>query len=439
MNGEHLVMSQKERRRLQILARLKVKEITLSEAATLMHVSYRQARRIYKRYREQGDKGIIHQNRGRESNRRKPMWFRKKVLKLYQERYYDFGPTLAVEKLAEDGLELNRETLRLWLLDEGLWQPRKKRMKHRKRRKRKAHFGELIQLDGSHHRWFEKRGKKCNLMNLVDDATGVTLGMLSGAETVKSAMQALWLWIERYGIPHAVYTDRHKIYQPAYEVSIEEAWMGKEPQTQFSRACKELGIKVVYSHSPQAHGRVERSNGLHQDRLVKELRLKEIDTLESANEFLADGYLDNLNDKFAIEPASETDFHRPVPEDIDLASIFSIRSTRKVTNDWTIRWKNNLFQILNQTNLPPTKSEVEVREYLDGSVHLFYRGQEVSYQSVQSKPKKVEKVPRKYKSAAKDHPWRKDWNNNFSNRLTRKQLTIALGETYEDEEWMLPY
>lgn len=434
MNGEHLIMSHKERLRLQVLARLTAKEITLEEAATLMHISYRQARRIYKRYREQGDKGIIHQNRGRASNRRKPEWFRNKVLKRYQERYYDFGPTLATEKLADDGLKVNRETLRLWFLDEGLWQPKKKRMKHRKRRPRKAHFGEMVQLDGSHHDWFEDRAGRCTLMNMVDDATGITMSLIGDGETVVSAMTILKKWIEKYGVPYALYTDKHSIYKLKDSSYLSKLSKGEDPHTQFSRACKELGIKLIYSHSPQAKGRVERKNGVLQDRLVKELRLNGIDHFEEANRFLEEEYMPLFNQRFSVLPQEPADFHRILNEDIDLDKVFSICKTRLVSKDWTVRWNNRVFQIIHQTNLPPAKSHVEVREQFDGQLFIFYRGQEVEYTSwkpVKAKKKEPIKLPR-----FKKHPLRK---GKSPPDVSNEQLLIALGEQYEEEEWMLPY
>jgi transposase len=205
-------MSAKERERLKIFERVKRGELQQKEAAALCQLEYRYLRRLYKRYVAQGDRGLVHQGRGRPSNRAYAAEFKAAVLARYQERYPDFGPTLAAEKLALDGQVVDHETLRGWLLKAGLWQKRRKRGKHRSWRERRAHFGELVQLDGSHHKWFEERAPKACLMNMVDDAQSTTLSWLAEEETIFAAMQLLWHWIERYGIPQSLYTDKKNVY-----------------------------------------------------------------------------------------------------------------------------------------------------------------------------------------------------------------------------------
>jgi transposase len=197
-------MSAKECERLKIFLRVKRGELQQKEAAALCQLDYRHLRRLYQRYCEQGDRGLVHQGRGRPSNRARAAEFKAAVL----ARYPDFGPTLVAEKLALDGLEVDHETLRHWLIKAGIWQRRRKRKRHRSCCERRVHFGELVQLDGSHHRWFEKRAGKCCLMNMVDDARGTTLSWLA----IFAAMQLLWLWIERYGIPQSLYTDKKNVY-----------------------------------------------------------------------------------------------------------------------------------------------------------------------------------------------------------------------------------
>ena len=257
-------MSQKERKRLAVMSRVKEKGMTIREGSEVLGISYRQARRIYRRYLDGGDEGLIHRSRGRPSNRGKLPEMKEAVLSLYHERYWDFGPTLAAEKLLErDGYRVGHETLRRWLLDAGLWERHRKRPKHRQRRERKAHFGELVQIDGSHHDWFEDRGEKGCLMDMVDDATGITLSLISREETTKAAMEVLWAWIEKYGVPRALYTDRKTVYITGREPTSEEQLAGEKPLTQFGRACRKLGIEIVPAGSPQAKGRVEHKHGVY--------------------------------------------------------------------------------------------------------------------------------------------------------------------------------
>ena len=275
-------MSAKERERLKIFTRVKRGELQQKEAAALCQLEYRYLRRLYQRYCEQGDRGIVHQGRGRPSNRAKTAEFKAGVLARYQERYPDFGPTLAAEKLALDGHEVDHETLRGWLMKAGLWQKRRKRAKHRSWRERRAHFGELVQMDGSHHKWFEARAAKCCLMNMVDDAQGTTQSLLNEEETIFAAMRVLWQWIDLYGIPQSLYTDKKNVYVVDEKTREKAADSGAEVFTQFGRACQQLGIKIITAHSPEAKGRVERNHSTYQDRLVKEFRLAGITPLPPA-------------------------------------------------------------------------------------------------------------------------------------------------------------
>ena len=415
MEGGALTMSQRERWRLVIMTRVREKTMTIREASEVMGVSYRQCRRIYKRYREEGDKGIIHRNRGRPSNRGKPHKLKGEVLALYRDQYLDFGPTLAAEKLEErDGYELDHETLRRWLLEAGLWKRQRKRAKHREWRERKAHFGELIQLDGSHHRWFEDRGEEECLMDMVDDATGKTLALLSEEETTKAAMELLWAWVKKYGIPKALYVDWKNVYVTKREPTVEEQLAGELPLTQFGRACQKLDIEIITASSPQAKGRVERKHGVYQDRWVKELRLAGIKDIEKANQCLG-GFVESLNVKFAVEPRSSADFHRPVPQGMDLRTVFCLEEQRTVGNDWVVRYKNRFFQIGLQSNLPPARRRVMVQEYLDGTIHMVYRNREVHFMEINGLPQKASKPYQKQQSReirknyvpAADHPWRR--------------------------------
>ena len=268
----HLVMSRKELRRKTVYERVKEGEMTIMEASQVLKQSYRQSLRQWQRFKEQGDAGLVHKSRGRRSNRAKPPELKKAVLVRYAERYDDFGATLAAEKLAGEGLVVDHETLRRWLIADGQWQRHRKGKAHRQRRERRAHFGELVQLDGSHHHWFGEEHPQCCLMNMVDDATGRTVALMAEEETTEAATRgAWWEWIENYRVPNELYADRKNVYITQREATIEEQLSGEEPKTAFGLACGKLGIKIIPANSPQAKGRVERKHGLFQDRLVKEL------------------------------------------------------------------------------------------------------------------------------------------------------------------------
>jgi len=385
MRGQ-LLMSAKERERLKIFARVKRGELQQQEAAALCQLEYRYLRRLYQRYCAQGDRGLVHQGRGRPSNRAKTGAFKAAVLARYQERYPDFGPTLAAEKLALDGHAIDHETLRGWLIKAGLWQKRRKRAKHRSWRERRAHFGELVQMDGSHHKWFEERAAKCCLMNMVDDAQGTTQSLLAGEETIFAAMGVLWQWIDLYGIPQSLYTDKKNVYVVDEKTREKAADSGQEVFTQFGRACHQLGIKIITAHSPEAKGRVERNHGTYQDRLVKEFRLAEISTIDAGNQFLRQGYCAELNQRFAVAPRSEVDFHRSA-KGYDLASIFCIEEERSLSADWMVRFENQFYQLqpVRKTSLP--KGKVLVRRYLNGELHFCYAERDLAYTLLPERPK----------------------------------------------------
>ena len=288
-------MSSKELRRAGVLARVEKEALNLVNAAAILDLSYRQTKRLWRRYREEGAEGLRHRSVGRESNRKRPKKFRLKALRLVRRKYSGevgerFGPTLAAEHLgSEDGMEVHPETLRRWMLAEGLWSRMRKRKAHRKRREPRAHFGELVQMDGSFHEWFEQRGPKGCLMNLVDDATATTLAAMGAEETIWTAAGVLRSWIEEYGVPVALYTDWKTVY--VKEATEQQLLRGEAALTQFGRMCARLGIRIIPANSPQAKGRVERNHGTHQDRLVKKLRRKNIRGYESANEYLQSEYL----------------------------------------------------------------------------------------------------------------------------------------------------
>lgn len=376
----HLLMSSKERRRKSLFEEVGCGRMSIRDAARALELGYRQCRRAYKRFVEEGDAGLLHRSRGRTSNRRKPASFKEKILKRYEKRYKGFGATLAAEKLGEDGLAVDHETLRRWLLDKGLIGRRRRRSGYRSRREPRSHFGDLVQMDGSHHRWFgDDRPQGC-LINMVDDATGVTMGFMAEEETTRACMQQLWQWIDNFGIPRALYTDKKTVFVTSREPTREEQLADITPQTAFGKACEKLGIEIIEANSPQAKGRVERNHGVYQDRFVKELSLRRVTTIDGANTVLANGFVDSLNEKFARLPANPEDFHRRVPKGLDLADVFCHEALRTVQNDWVVRHENIHYQIAQDNKpRPRPKNKVVVRTRLDGTVLLLFKDKKLRY------------------------------------------------------------
>jgi hypothetical protein len=286
---------------------------------------------------------------------------------------------------------------------------------HRQWRERKAHFGELVQLDGSFYDWLAQGDRPC-LMNMVDDATGRTLGRIFAQETTEAAMRVLWAWIERYGVPRALYTDWKNVYLTKREPTVAEQLAGEAPRTAFGLACARLGIAIIGASSPQAKGRVERSNGVYQDRLPKELRLRGITTIEAANELLAGSFCDQLDRRFAKSPGSEEDWHRVTPTAAELEQVFVWEETRTVQNDWTVRYQSRFFQLTGpQEWLPRAKAKVVVQRRLDGSLRILHRSHELVFREIPLEARRVPRqapgppsptVPRRQATRpAKDHPW----------------------------------
>lgn len=395
--GDLLIMSKKELRRKSVLDLVKLGQITRLDASKRLNLSYRQTKRIYKSYLQGGDAGLIHKSRGRVSTRAKPPELKKAVLGLYQEKYWDFGPTLAAEKLLEDdGLKLHAETLRLWLKTEGLWQPRRARRVHRARRARRARFGELLQLDGSIHAWFSGLVSKQCLMNLIDDATGKTLALLDVGETTDAAFRLLKWWIKLHGIPLAIYVDLKSLYISPKSLRHRDEDDLVEPEwlTHFSKACKVLGIEVIKAYSPQAKGRVERNHGVYQDRFVKELRLKGIQTIEGANKLLQRGFIDNLNKKFMKAPTSLEDAHVGLMAGQNVDEILCWEYTRTVHNDWIIRFNNHYLQIQKtSSNGVRPKQTITVKKHLNGKITLWNKGQKIPYCFIEQRAKEPDKRP----------------------------------------------
>lgn len=405
-----ITMSQKELRRLHFVRSALGKVITQAEAAEGIGISERQVRRITKRVREEGDRGLIHRSRGRFSNRAILIQVKSKVLDLYKKKYPDFGPTLASEKLLEkDNLAINDETLRLWLIEAKIPYKKRRKRPHRERRERRARLGELVQTDGSHHDWFEGRGPRCVLMGYIDDATGRPWGRFEPYEGTLPAMRSLRGYIKRYGIPGALYLDKHMTYRSPKQQTIEDELAGRRAMSQFQRAAEELGIQVIHADSPQAKGRVERLFRTFQDRLIKEMRLANICGIEEGNRFLSH-YLPLYYKRFGVVPAAQGDMHRPMPVGLDLDRILCVKTERVLRNDFTVAHDGKLYQVLDNTRV----KKVTVEERVDGAVVLRHGDLMLRWKPVLVRAQKLKPKPfgfvlsiRKARIPAPNHPWKR--------------------------------
>ena len=379
MNKDRIEMSQRERDRLKVMSSVLSGDRKQAQAARLLKRSVRQVRRIQRRLEAEGDCGVIHRLRGRRSNNCKDKQLRQQVLDAYRREYSDFGPTLASEKLAGRGLAVCDETLRLWLVAEGLWRPKRKRDKHRRRRRRRECFGELVQADGSPHDWLEGRGKRMDLLVMIDDATSKTVARFYPGETTEGYMDLLGRYLRKRGRGRmvALYTDRNSIFWGETK--------GKRPvRTQFTRVLEELDIEWIPAYSPQAKGRVERFNATAQDRLVKELRLAGAATIEQANEVLEKVFLPWFNRNCTVKPAGSSDAHRTVHRSMNLKGILSIQDKRKVANDYTIRLDSVIYQLLPPAWPGLRGGEVIIEKRLDGSLHILFKGRYLKYEALGS-------------------------------------------------------
>jgi hypothetical protein len=402
---DRIPMSQPERDVLKVMAPVLAGQRTQAEAARLLRRSARQVRRLQRRLEAEGDQGVIHRARGRPSNRRLADDLRAAAVAAYRDRYADFGPTLAAEKLAGEGLVVAAGTLRRWLSAAGLWQPRRQRDAHRRRRPRRACFGELVQMDTSLHDWTEGRGEPMVLTVLIDDATNRLLARFYEGETVQAHFDLLGRWLRAFGRPVALYTDRDSIFVPPE---------GGGRPTQFGRACEQLGIELVRAHSPQAKGRVERFFGLAQDRWVKELRLAGVRTRAEANRLV--GRLQGeYNRRFTVAPGSPADGHRPLGAGHDLAAVLCVQEARVVANDYTVRWHNRRLQIEPPVYPGLRGGTVVLEQRPGGVVALRFGAVYLRYTEVKAacgpRPKAAAaRKPPEAKPGYKpppDHPWRK--------------------------------
>ena len=398
---EELRMSANERICLEAFGRVKRGELKVVEAAEIMGLSVRQARRRWKRFKAFGAAGLVHKLRGRPSNRQLLADVADRVIKRHQERYADFGPTLACEKLAEDELVLSPDTLTALLKARGLWERKRRRGRHRKRRERRACLGSLVQMDGSHHDWFEGRSGKCVLMVMIDDATNRTYARLYPAETTDAAFDVFGRWIKRQGLPRAVYVDRHSIYRDEDH---------PERPTQFGRAMKELSVELIRAYSPQAKGRVERRNAVFQDRLVKEMRLRKIGSMEQANIFLEGMFLDDLNRRYAVTARLEQDLHRTPQAGMAMEEVLCVQERRVVGQDWCVRWRNRWLQIdVRHESLRLPRRGVLVKHMADGQLIVEHKGERLACSELGAKPLATKKRPvimnNRIWKPGDGHPW----------------------------------
>ena len=409
MVGEdRVMMSVKELRRVHVIRQAMDKKLRQRKAGALLGLTVRQVRRLLKRVRAEGDAGLAHRGRGKPSNRRIPEKVQTKALKLYAQRYGDFGPTLAAEKLAErHGITISAETVRGWLLAKGVTHFQRRKRPHRAWRERKAHVGELVQLDGSHHDWLEGRGPRGVLMAYIDDASSRVYARFYEYEGTIPAMDSFRRYIQRYGMPLAIYADQHTTYQSPAQPTMEEQLAGVDPTSQFGRALGELGVALIAAHSPQAKGRVERLFQTFQDRLIKELRLAGMATLDEANRFL-EGYLPIHNRRFAVPPAQAADLHRPRPAHWELDRILCLKTTRCLRKDFTVAHQRGLYQIHETIRAP----HVLVEERVDGTMRITHQGRPLGFHAITSRPMKAGEAktvhqPRCPVTPRPDHPWRK--------------------------------
>ncbi len=341
-------MSERERDRLKILHQVETGDLKQREAAVQLGLSERGLRKLLQRYRKEGDGAVVHGLRGRRSNRKLARRIGARAVALVRAHSQDFGPTLAAEYLAaRHGIEISRETLRQLLVAEGLWKPtpRKVAQVHQWRARRSC-AGELLQWDTSVHAWLEERGPaKMYLIAGIDDATSRLFARFVPADSSAQHMRVLWAYLERYGRPRALYTDRAGVFQPALAPGWKEQEPGPKTETQMGRALRELGIEWIAAYSPQAKGRIERCFGTLQDRLVKALRKAGIDTLEEANRYLEEAFLPEWNERFVVLPAQAVDAHRPLEPEQELASALARVEQRKVGSDYTVPWNGQKWQI----------------------------------------------------------------------------------------------
>ena len=408
-------MTLKEADRLAVVKRIETKELNIRSGARELGISSRQMKRVWRRYKERGARGLLSLKKGKPSPNKIPNILRKKALSLVQKKYWDYGPTLAAEKLREKhSLNLSKETLRQLMIKGGLWKgKRRKEIKNHPRRTRRSREGEMIQIDGSYEYWFEDRGEKCCLIVFIDDATSkIMLMRFCRTETSEDYLKMVRIYIERYGRPLSLYSDKHSIFR----VNKKELHEKGKWTTRFHEALKELNVELICAHSPQAKGRVERANGTLQDRLIKELRERGVCSMEEGNNFLAE-YTELYNKKFGVEPASPENAHQSILPSQNLEQMFMLKEERILSKDLSIHYKNELYQIDTNTIYRLRGKKVEVFES-DGEVRMILQeGKSLKYHKwkeritapagiVDVKELEVKWSDKKIRKPWRRHPWK---------------------------------
>jgi len=411
---ELITLSQEEHDRLLIVRKVMKGEISQVEAADLLNISDRQVRTLIGKVREKGAKGLAHGNRGKPSPRKMSEAEEERIAGIIKDKYWDFGPTFAAEKLWErEKTRVSDEKLRQIMIGAGIWRVRHRKGEVHQWRERKHFSGELVQMDGSHHAWLEERGPKLVLMGYIDDATNKGFGYFYDYEGVQPAMESLEAYIRLYGIPRALYLDKLSTYKTNRPADLDELLRGEEAQTQFERAGKELGINIIHADSPQAKGRIEREFGTLQDRLVKELRLAGVCTKEEANRFLV-SYWPKYNQRFARPALRPENLHRPLPKGLDLRDIFCLKGSRTINNGYMVRWKGRLLVISNPS-IAMKRRQTQVLEHFDGRLVIRFNGRDLDYREVQDIKPGHQPGPKQKKAPEKkgpyvpppNHPWRR--------------------------------
>ena len=417
-------MSNRDIDKLRVIRNVLDQKLTQLTAAKILDLCDRQVRRLCVAVRSSGNRGILHGLLGQSSNNQgDPELLGMALSALHNPRWWGFTAVYAQQKLESlYGIVLSDATVRKLMTMTELWHPRRRKAKHRAWRPRRDCVGMLIQLDGSEHDWFEGRGPKCALLVYIDDATSRILhAEFVTVEDTLNLMRSTGTYLRKHGRCVAIYVDKDSIYTVNRQATVDEELRDSHPITQYTRAMKELGIEVILAHSPQAKGRVERSFDTHQDRLVKELRLANINDMAAGNVFLRDVYIDDHNTRFAVDPASNTNAHKPLLRSHNLDQILSRRITRSIANDYIVSFEKRFFQISEDQPVrvrPKDKIEVEIR--LDGTTHIRAKGAYLSFKLIEKRPYKphlaaqpsrgLQRVDPRTKGVgstpAKNHPWR---------------------------------
>ncbi len=424
---ERIALSGRERERLKVLHEIEQGHLSQVEGSQRLGLSTRQVRRLERRVKTEGDRGLVHRLRGRPSNRKIPAGVRERILGEVRQRYVDFGPTLAAEKLAEQGLGVSRETLRQWMTEVGLWRVHRKKLRAvHVWRERRAAFGELVMMDSSPFPWLEERGPRLQLIALIDDATSRIWGRFAEHDSTRENLRTLQGWLERYGRPLALYTDKDSLFVTSRPLQPDEQLQGlRRPRTQFGRAVHELGMEWIAAHSPQAKGRIERLFGTLQDRLVKEMRLGGVSALEPANRFLEEVFIPFWEQRFTVLPRCSHDAHRALQPEHRLEQILSLRESRQVARDCTVRWRGQTWGIPREEVRAGLRgAQVQVEQRLDDTLWVRFRGSYLSLKPCPAAarfstspsglrpPGLVEKPRAKSKYIPPpDHPWRRTFLN----------------------------